>query len=100
MALSRRIARPLLASIFIAGGLDAVRNPAGKVKKAETVTKPLSEIVNAMPSDPETRVRINGAVPISADLLLATRKLRRLASLALIGSNIPPPYAGHRFWEE
>src|SRR5664279_5190548 len=100
MALSRRIARPLLASIFIAGGLEAVRNPAGKVKKAETVTEPLSEIVDAMPSDPETLVRINGAVQISAGLLLATGKLRRLASLALIGSIIPTTYAGHRFWEE
>src|SRR5665811_516007 len=100
MALSRRIARPLLASIFIAGGLEAVRNPAGKVKKAETVTKPLSEIVDAMPSDPETLVRINGAVQISAGLLLATGKLRRLASLALIGSINPTTYAGHRFWEE
>jgi uncharacterized membrane protein YphA (DoxX/SURF4 family) len=100
MALSRRIARPLLASIFIAGGLEAVQNPAGKVKKAETVTKPLSEIVGAMPSDPETLVRINGAVQISAGLLLATGKLRRLASLALIGSIIPTTYAGHRFWEE
>lgn len=100
MALSRRIARPLLASIFIAGGLEAVRNPASKVKKAETVTEPLSEIVDAMPSDPETLVRINGAVQISAGLLLATGKLRRLASLALIGSIIPTTYAGHRFWEE
>ena len=100
MALSRRIARPLLASIFIAGGLEAVRNPAAKVKKAETVTEPLSEVVDAMPSDPETLVRINGAVQISAGLLLATGKLRRLASLALIGSIIPTTYAGHRFWEE
>src|ERR1035437_8660972 len=99
MALSRRIARPLLASIFIAGGLAAVRTPAGQVKKAETVTKPLSEIVDAMPSDPETLVRRNGAVQISAGLLLATGKLRRLASLALIRSILATTYAGHRFWE-
>jgi uncharacterized membrane protein YphA (DoxX/SURF4 family) len=100
MALSRRLARPLLASIFVAGGIDALRNPAGKAEKADPVTEPLSEGIGFVPEDPETLVRINGAVQIGAGLLLATGKFRRLASLALIGSIIPTTYAGHRFWEE
>lgn len=100
MPLSRRIARPLLASIFVVGGLDAVRHPAGKAKKAEVVSEPLSKKSELVPSDPETLVRINGGIQIGAGLLLATGAFRRLAALTLIGSIIPTTYAGHRFWEE
>jgi putative oxidoreductase len=100
MALSRRIARPLLASIFVVGGLDAVRNPEGKAKKGEAASEPLGETAGALPLDPDQLVRINGAVQIGAGVLLATGKFRRLASVALIGSIIPTTYAGHRFWEE
>src|ERR1700722_17985005 len=100
MALTRRIARPMLASIFVVGGLDALQHPEGKAKKAEVVTEPLGDNVGGIPVDPETLVRINGAVQIGAGVLLATGRFRRLASLALIGSIIPTTYAGHRFWEE
>ncbi len=100
MAISRRIARPLLASIFVAGGMDALRHPDSKVKKAEPVTGRLSEQVEFIPNDPVTLVRINGAVQVGAGLLLATGKFRRIASLALCGSIIPTTLAGHRFWEE
>jgi putative oxidoreductase len=100
MALTRRIARPMLASIFVVGGLDAVRHPASKADKAAVVTEPLGDSAGGIPLDPETLVRINGAVQIGAGVLLATGRFRRLASLALIGSIIPTTYAGHRFWEE
>jgi uncharacterized membrane protein YphA (DoxX/SURF4 family) len=100
MALSRRIARPLLASIFIAGGLDALRNPGGKVEAAEAVVSPISEGVPSIPDDPETLVRLNGAVQVVSGGLLAIGRFRRLASVALICSIIPTTYAGHRFWEE
>ena len=100
MALSRRIARPLLASIFVVGGWDAFWNPAGKAKKAEAVTGPLVEKAGVIGLDTETLVRVNGAVQVGAGILLAAGKFRRLAALALIGSIVPTTYAGHRFWEE
>jgi uncharacterized membrane protein YphA (DoxX/SURF4 family) len=100
MALSRRIARPLLASIFVVGGWDALWNPEGKAKKAEAVSQPLSESVGVDQLDAKTLVRINGAVQIGGGVLLAFGKYRRLAALALIGSIVPTTYAGHRFWEE
>jgi putative oxidoreductase len=100
MALSRRIARPLLASIFIVGGWDALWNPEGKAKKAEAVSEPLGESVGVDQLDPMTLVRFNGAVQIGGGVLLAVGKYRRLAAMALIGSIIPTTYAGHRFWEE
>ena len=52
MALSRRLARPLLASIFVVGGWDAFWNPAGKAKKAEAVTEPLAEKAGVTASIP------------------------------------------------
>src|SRR5580698_4706544 len=100
MALSRRIARPLLASIFVVGGWDAFWNPAGKAKKAEAVTEPLGDRVGVDQLNAETLVRINGAVQIAGGVFLAVGKYRRIAALALIGSIVPTTYAGHRFWEE
>jgi uncharacterized membrane protein YphA (DoxX/SURF4 family) len=100
MALSRRLARPLLASIFVVGGWDAFWNPEGKVKRAVAVTEPLAEKTGLESLDTEMLVRINGAVQIGAGVLLAAGKFRRLAALALIGSIVPTTYAGHRFWEE
>ena len=34
MSLVRKIARPMLAAIFVVGGLDALRHPGGRVRKA------------------------------------------------------------------
>jgi uncharacterized membrane protein YphA (DoxX/SURF4 family) len=100
MALSRRLARPLLASIFVVGGWDAFWNPEGKVKKAVAVTDPLAEKAGVENLDAAMLVRVNGAVQIVGGVLLATGKFRRPAALALIGSIVPTTYAGHRFWEE
>jgi uncharacterized membrane protein YphA (DoxX/SURF4 family) len=101
MALTRRIARPLLASIFIVGGLDALRNPASKTQKARAVTEPLNEHIPAASNvDTETMVRINAGIQVGAGVLLAVGWFRRSACLALMGSIVPTTYAGHRFWEE
>jgi putative oxidoreductase len=100
MALSRRLARPLLAAIFVVGGWDAFWNPEGKVKKAVAVTDPLAEKAGVEDLDAAMLVRVNGAVQIAGGVLLAVGRFRRPAALALIGSIVPTTYAGHRFWEE
>ena len=100
MALSRRIARPLLASVFIADGIDSLRDPERKAKAAQAVTVPLARRVPAVPDDPELLVRCNGAVQVGAGVLLALGRFRRLAAVALIASIVPTTYAAHRFWEE
>jgi putative oxidoreductase len=100
MSLSRRIARPLLASMFITGGLDAIQSPESKVKAAEAVTEPLKARFPALPQDTATLVRLNGFVQVGAGGLLAVGKFRRLAAWALVASVLPTTYAGHRFWEE
>jgi putative oxidoreductase len=100
MSAPSKIARPLLASMFIYGGIDAVRNPAGKVKAAESVTAPLSRRIDVLPEDPIVLVRLNGGLQAVAGALMALGKFRRIAALALIGSVIPTTYAGHQFWNE
>ena len=100
MALTRRIARPLLASVFIADGIDSIRDPEGKAKAAQAVTVPLTRWVPALPDDPELLVQLNGAVQVGAGVLLAVGRFRRLAAVALIASIVPTTYAAHRFWEE
>jgi uncharacterized membrane protein YphA (DoxX/SURF4 family) len=100
MPVTDRLARPLLASMFISGGLDALQNPEGKVKAAEAVVQPLTEHVPALPQDTEAFIKLNAAVQIGGGVLLAVGRFRRLAALALIGSLIPTTYAGHRFWQE
>ena len=90
MALSRRIARPLLASIFVVGGWDALWNPEGKAKKAEAVSQPLSESVGVDQLDPKTLVRFNGAVQVGGrGRSWPSGSTGGSAALALIGSISP-----------
>jgi uncharacterized membrane protein YphA (DoxX/SURF4 family) len=97
--LTRRIARPLLAGIFITGGIDVLRNPEPRVQKAEPVTSTLAETL-PIPPDTETLVKLNAGVHIVAGTLLALGKLPRLSAAALAVSLVPTTAAGHRFWEE
>jgi len=106
MTAIRLIARPMLASMFVVGGIDAVKNPSGKASRAEKVAEQLPTLVAKVapgvpvPSDPETLVRINGGVQVVAGLALATGRAPRLSALALVASLLPTTYAGHPFWEE
>lgn len=100
MSISRRIARPLLASIFIAEGWDAIRNPEGKARPVKLPSQPPTAGQPVVPDDSPTWVRVNGMVQVSGGVLLAIGKNPRLAALALMGSIVPTTYAGHRFWEE
>ena len=59
------MSRPLLASMFVYGGIDAVRHPDSKAPRAVTVTEPLTE-ATAINADATDLVRINGAVQIAA----------------------------------
>ena len=99
MSISRRLARPMTAGIFIVGGLEAMQNPEGKVKKAEPVAVPLAKSLG-LPEDPVTLVRINGGIQVGAGVLFALGRFPRLAAAVLAASLIPTTYAGHRYWEE
>lgn len=155
--LVRRVARPLLASVFIAGGIDQLRRPADKAavaaplldavqegvsptvaSAADAVSDSVDQAADAVGAaaeqapvadgDPhvqaatgaaeqarakvhdvadgrgdlfadETLVRVNGAVQLTAGLLLAGNKVPRLASTALAATLVPTTLGGHRWWE-
>jgi uncharacterized membrane protein YphA (DoxX/SURF4 family) len=89
----------MLASIFIAEGLDSLLHPDTRAPAAEAVVRPLAERVPVVPDQVEQAVRLNGAVQLVAGSLLAIGRFPRLSAAALAASLIPTTYAGHRFWE-
>lgn len=101
----RRIARPLLATAFVASGVDSLRNPGSQVRTAQPVLDRSRDMLPAqaaaaVPSQAETAIRINGAVQVGAGILLATGKAPRLAAAALAGSLVPTTVTGTDFWNE
>jgi putative oxidoreductase len=102
--LVRRIARPLLASSFIFGGIDTLRNPQSRVPGARPVVEKVAEQADRqlpvqVPRDVEQWVKIDAGVKLGAGVLFALGKLPRLSALTLAASVVPTTLAGHRFWE-
>jgi putative oxidoreductase len=108
MTASRLIARPLLASIFVAGPANALKNADGHAEKAKPVADRMVPVAQRLgqrvgvpvPTNPKTWVRINAGLQLAAALGLATGRAPRLSSAVLAGSLVPTTLAAHRFWEE
>ena len=99
--LVRRLARPMLASIFIKGGVDTLLNPEPRVQKATPLLEKVGpNLPDQAPTEPSQVVRIDAGVKIGAGVLLALGKFPRLSSLALAASIIPTTVVGHAFWEK
>lgn len=99
----RRVARPLMAGIFVVGGVDTLRNPEPRAQKAKKVVEPLDPVAREAGLgglDPVQVTRIDAAVKIVGGLMLATGRLPRLSAFALVASLVPTTVAGHPFWEE
>ena len=97
--LVRRIARPMLAAMFVVGGLSQLRRPAAKVATAAPLLDAVGSVV-PLPADQATLVRANGAAMLAGGALLATGRMPRVASTLLAGSLVPTTIAGHPFWSE
>ncbi len=106
MTISRLLARPMLASMFVVGGVSALQNAEARAKAAAPVTEKLVPLAERampsvpIPSEPVTLVRINAAAQVAAGLALATGRVPRLSALLLAASLLPTTAAGHRYWEE
>ena len=90
MSPTRTLARPLLASMFIAGGYDHLKDPGVRV----------DAVREAGLAEPEKLVQGVGVAMLGGGVALATGKLPRLASLVLAGALVPTTYVGHAFWKE
>lgn len=106
MTLVRLLARPMLASMFVVGGVHAFKEADKMAPKAKPV---YDKVVPAaqkavpqapIPSDTETLVKANAVAQVAGGLLLATGKFPRLSANVLAVSLVPTTLAGHRFWEE
>ena len=100
----RRVARPLLASVFIYGGIGALRDAQGHAKVVgpfleDTFDKVEGVLPAGVPRDPVTLVKIDAGVKIGAGLALASGKAPRLASFLLLGTLVPTTLATYRFWD-
>jgi uncharacterized membrane protein YphA (DoxX/SURF4 family) len=106
MTVSRLIARPMLASMFVVGGVNALKNASAMGGAAAPVTGKIVPLIKKaapqlpLPEDPVTLVRINGAAQLVAGLALATGRAPRISAAVLALSLVPTTAAGHRFWEE
>lgn len=106
MPLSRTLARPMLASMFVVGGANALRNQQAVTERSAPVTERLGSFLrDTVPAasrfvTPENLVRANAAIHLGAGLALATGRAPRLSSAALAATMVPTTLGGHRFWEE
>jgi uncharacterized membrane protein YphA (DoxX/SURF4 family) len=89
----------MLASMFVAGGLNSVREPEEVAPVAEPVVRPVTERVSALPDRTDQVVRLNGAVQVVAGVLLGMGRVPRPAALAIAATLVPTTLAAHRFWE-
>ncbi len=106
MPLVRLIARPMLASMFVTGGINSLRNAGYLTERAKPVTDKLAPAVDSATSslplslDSKEMVQLNGAIHVVGGLMLATGRMPRLAALALAATLVPTTLGGHRYWEE
>lgn len=100
MTVLRTIARPMLASMFIYGGANALRNASAMAPKAQPVADLLHKVAPNVKVSEANLVRLDGAIHVAAGTALATGHVPRLSALVLAGSLVPTTAAGHPFWTQ
>jgi uncharacterized membrane protein YphA (DoxX/SURF4 family) len=101
MQMMRSIARPLVAAPFVVTGLETLRNPGPRAEQVAPVLKPLADRVSWLPSkDPETLVRMQGALSLGAGALMALGRFQRTTTLLLAAEMLPSLLTEHQFWKE
>ncbi len=99
MTFVRRLARPMLASMFVVGGVDQVQHPGRKADTARPVVEALAPRLG-LPDDTELLVRANGVAMVTAGTMLALGRFPRTSAVVLAGTLVPTTLAAHRYWRE
>ncbi len=106
MPLVRLLARPMLSTMFINGGINTLSNVDHATQRAMPVAAKIAPVVDRATSslpislDNKQLVQANALLQIVGGAMLATGRSPRLSALALAASLVPTTFAGHRFWEE
>lgn len=100
----RKIARPMLASVYIADGADTLLNTQAHVEGTEVVLDRIRYVLprkyaKRISSDPELVARAIGGTKVGAGSLLALGKAPRLSAAALAVVTVPTILARNAFWE-
>lgn len=100
----RKIARPMIASVYIADGADSLLNTSEHTEAADTLIKRARTILpreyaRRVPRDPEVVVRAVGGTKVAAGGALAVGFLPRLSATVLAATAIPTMISRHAFWE-
>ena len=98
-----RLARLLLAAIFVSSGVDILRHPQKRVETATPFLESLAKKVGdslpeQIPTDPDTLVKLDAGVKVVAGLGLALGRFPRLSALILAADLVPTTLAAHAFW--
>ncbi|PKW26085.1 DoxX family protein [Phycicoccus duodecadis] len=99
MSLVRRVARPLLASMFVVGGVDQLKHPSAKAETARPIVEKMAPLLR-LPQDTELLVRANGVAMVTAGTLLAMGRMPRLSATVLAATLVPTTVSAHQFWKE
>jgi uncharacterized membrane protein YphA (DoxX/SURF4 family) len=102
MSPTRRLARTMLAGVFITGGVNTLRQPGPRVEQVRQsgLVEKLPPQVPEQLRTPEGLVRANAVADIVGGLALLRSRTPRLASLGLMLSMAPMTFVGHPFWKE
>jgi putative oxidoreductase len=87
-----RVARPLLAAVSVANGVETLLNPKPKI---EATAQLLAR--TPAPVNPALIVQAGAAVKIAAGLLMGLGWVPRIAALALAADLVPTIVAEHPF---
>ncbi|MBC7296103.1 MAG: DoxX family membrane protein [Dietzia sp.] len=111
----RRLARPMLATVFVIDGVETLRNPQAHVAKAaplvdkaaplvekgeQAVNEHVTTSVPPVTKDTETLVKALAGVKVGAGVLFALGKAPCLSALALTASHLPTTVTRNDFWAE
>ncbi|NHA66885.1 DoxX family protein [Phycicoccus flavus] len=97
MSLVRRVARPLLASMFVVGGADQLKHPSAKTDTARPVVQKLAPLLR-LPEDTELLVRANGIAMVGAGTMLALGRFPRASAVVLAATLVPTTVSAHQYW--
>lgn len=100
----RKLARPMLASVFIADGADTVLNAQAHVEGTEqNLTRVRSllprKYARLIPSDPAFMTRVVGGTKVGAGSMLALGKAPRTSAATLALLSVPTILSRNAFWE-
>ncbi|HVV18391.1 MAG TPA: DoxX family protein [Pseudonocardiaceae bacterium] len=99
-----RLARPMLAAVFVVSGVNTLRNPEKNIKAAtplveKAVARAGDKLPEQVPTDPATIVRIDAGLKVVAGLGMALGRFPRFSALVLALNLVPTTVAGHAYWE-